>query len=89
MSSSFPSWPPQEDHTPSGQDGAQGNLLMPTGQLQEGLSCYLHKDDLFVSLSINLEKAMAPYSSTFAWKIPWTEEPDGLQSMGSLRVGHD
>ena len=30
------------------------------------------------------EKAMAPYSSTFAWKIPWTEEPGGLQSMGSL-----
>ena len=35
------------------------------------------------------EKAMAPYSSTLAWKIPWTEEPGGLQSMGSLRVGHD
>ena len=33
-----------------------------------------------------LEKAMAPHSSTLAWKIPWTEEPGGLQSMGSLRV---
>ena len=33
------------------------------------------------------EKAMAPYSSTLAWKIPWTEEPGRLQSMGSLRVG--
>ena len=32
---------------------------------------------------------MAPHSSTLAWKIPWTEEPDGLQSMGSLRVRHD
>ena len=32
---------------------------------------------------------MAPHSSTFAWKIPWMEEPGGLQSMGSLRVGHD
>ena len=32
---------------------------------------------------------MAPQSSTPAWKIPWTEEPGGLQSMGSLRVGHD
>ena len=32
---------------------------------------------------------MAPLSSTLAWKIPWTEEPGGLQSMGSLRVGHD
>ena len=35
------------------------------------------------------EKAMAPHSSTFAWKIPWMEEPGGLQSMGLLRVGHD
>ena len=35
------------------------------------------------------EKAMAPHSSTLAWKIPWTEEPGGLRSMGSLRVGRD
>ena len=35
------------------------------------------------------EKAMAPHSSTLAWKIPWTEEPGRLQSVGSLRVGHD
>ena len=34
-------------------------------------------------------KAMAPHSSTLAWKIPWMEEPGGLQSMGSLRVRHD
>ena len=34
-----------------------------------------------------LEKAMAPYSSTLAWKIPWMEEPGGLQSMGSLESG--
>ena len=32
---------------------------------------------------------VAPHSSTLAWKIPWTEEPGGLQSMGSLRLGHD
>ena len=36
-----------------------------------------------------LEKEMATHSSTLAWKIPWTEEPDRLQSMGSQRVGHD
>ena len=36
-----------------------------------------------------VEKAMAPHSSTFAWKIPWMEEPGRLQSMGSLRVGYD
>ena len=35
------------------------------------------------------EKAMAPHSSTLAWKIPWMEDPRGPQSMGSLRVGHD
>ena len=35
------------------------------------------------------EKAMAPHSSTLPWKIPWTEDPGGLQSMGSLRVRHD
>ena len=38
---------------------------------------------------LDLEKAMAPHSSTLAWKIPWTEEPGNLQSMGSLGVGHD
>ena len=37
----------------------------------------------------NMEKAMAPHSSTLAWKIPWTEEPGRLRSMGSRRVGHD
>ena len=39
--------------------------------------------------SISLEKAMAPHSSTLAWKIPWMEEPGRLQSMGSLGVGYD
>ena len=36
-----------------------------------------------------LEKEMAIHSRTIAWKIPWTEEPGGLQSMGSQRVRHD
>ena len=36
-----------------------------------------------------LEKGMATHSSILAWKIPWTEEPNGLQSMGSQRVIHD
>ena len=36
-----------------------------------------------------LPRVMAPHSSTVAWKIPWIEEPGGLQSMGSHRVGHD
>ena len=45
--------------------------------------------ELYINKAIILEKAMATYSSTLAWKIPWMEEPGGLQSMGSLRVGHD
>ena len=36
-----------------------------------------------------LEKEMATHSSILAWRIPWTEEPGGLQSMGSQRLGHD
>ena len=37
----------------------------------------------------SLEKEMATHSSILAWRIPWTEEPGGLQSTGSQRVGHD
>ena len=44
---------------------------------------------LFSMLSSWLEEAMAPHSSTLAWKIPWMEEPGRFQSLGSLRVGHD
>ena len=36
-----------------------------------------------------MEKALVAHSSTLAWQIPWMEEPGGLQSMGSLGVGHD
>ena len=46
-----------------------------------------------ISLLFNMlsrpEKVMATHSSTLAWKVLWTEEPGGLQSMGSQRVGHD
>ena len=38
---------------------------------------------------VSLEKGMATHSSILAWEIPWTEEPGGLQSMGSQRVGHN
>ena len=54
-------------------------------------NCYLYivlKVIFFFSQRI-LEKAMAPHSSTLAWKIPWMEEPGRLQSMVSRRVGHD
>ena len=43
----------------------------------------------YQELRTNSEKAMAPHSSTLAWKISWAEEPGRLQSMGLLRVGHD
>ena len=51
---------------------------------------YASREKLIRAYIWNLvEKATAPHSSTLAWKIPWKEEPGRLQSMGSLRVGHD
>ena len=47
------------------------------------------KDRNCMDLTEAAEKAMAPHSSTLAWKIPWMEEPGGLQFMGSLRIGHN
>ena len=44
---------------------------------------------LIPGLGRSLEKGMATHSSILAWRIPWTEEPGGLQSMGSQRVGYD
>ena len=44
---------------------------------------------MYVSRSLRSEKDMATHSSVLAWRIPGTEEPDGLPSMGSHRVGHD
>ena len=53
---------------------------------------YLNRTEVIISMWASLvswEKAMATHSSTLAWKIPWMEEPDRAQSMGSLGVGHD
>ena len=58
---------------PGGSDGKA---------MQETWVQYLGQED-------PLEKEMAIHSSTLAWKIPWTEEPGGLQSIGSQRVRHD
>ena len=44
---------------------------------------------LFLGLEDPLEEGMEAHSSILAWKIPWMEEPGRLQSMGSMRVGHD
>ena len=45
--------------------------------------------EISITSEMKMEKAMAPHSSTLAWRIPWTEEPGGWQSMGLLRVGHN
>ena len=52
-------------------------------------SGYMPSSGIAGSYGSFTEKAMATHSSTLAWKIPWTEEPGGLQSMGSLVVGHN
>ena len=67
------------------------DFLPPNGFVS--LIYHIH---LFLLVYVNVtdfnfhsEKAMAPHSSTLAWKIPWMEEPGGLPSRGSLRVGHN
>ena len=57
-------------------------MLKHLSTMQETQVQSLGQEDL-------LEKEMATHFSIFAWKIPWTEEPGSLQSMGSQRVGHD
>ena len=59
--------------------------------LRKWLTEKMHKmkTDNYALLGRLFEKAMAPHSTTLAWKIPWTEEPGRLQSMGSWRVRHD
>ena len=52
-------------------------------------ACNVKEPGFWPYLESHLEKAMAPHSSTLAWKIPWMEEPGRLQSMESLRVGQD
>ena len=66
---------------------------MPLQIIKGGKKLKLYFLNKFLKLKENmeasLEKAMAPHSSTLAWKIPWTEEPGRLQSMGSRRNGRD
>ena len=60
-----------------------------TGHMKELNVCKRIMGRIVGNYGKSSEKAMAPHSSTLAWKIPWTEEPGRLQSMGSRRVGHD
>jgi len=48
----------------------------------------IHFEFIFV-YGVRMERSMAPQSSSLVWKTPWMEEPGGLPSMGSLRVGHN
>ena len=76
--------------------GAQLSAVMTQRggrEVQEGSGICIHiADSLCCIAEANttwVEKAMATHSSTFAWKIPWMEEPGGLQSMGSRRIRHN
>ena len=69
--------------------GEPGGLPSLGSQSQTRLKPLSNSSSSSSSSSPFEEKAMAPYSSTLAWEIPWTGEPGGLQSMGSLKVGHD
>ena len=67
-----------------------GSKITADGDLSHEIKRYLLLGrKVMTNLESILEKTMAPHSSTLAWKIPWTEEPGRLQSMGSLGVGHD
>ena len=64
------------------EDFSGGSVVKNPPAMQETWIQSLDQDD-------PLEEEMATHSSVLAWRIPWTEEPGGPQSMGSLRVGHD
>ena len=64
-------------------------VAMPCSRGSSQPEDWTHISYVYLHWQVGSEKAMAPHSSTLAWKIPWTEEPGGLQSMGSRRVRHD
>ena len=68
-------WPVKRERWPAGLEGMKG--------------AWETVNVLALSFGLHRCKAMAPHSSTLAWKIPWMEESGRLQSMGSLRVEHD
>ena len=61
------------------------NISLPQARIKSKYQM----ENFFHGVIINLEKAMAPHSSTLAWKILWTEEPGRLHTMGSLRIRHN
>ena len=69
-------------HTLTNWTSLMAQMVKCLPAMQETWVQFLGRED-------TLEKEMATHSNTFAWKIPWTEQPGRLQSMGSQRVGHD
>ena len=73
--------------------GSKGKLPrswgFPGGSDSKESACNMRDQVRSLGLEHPLEKGMATHSSILAWEIPWTEEPGGLQSMGSQRVGHN
>ena len=61
----------------------------PDGSVVKHLPTMQETQVRFLSWEDPLDKDMATHASTLAWRIPWTEEPGGLQSLGSHRIGHD
>ena len=64
-------------------------IQLPVAQMVKCLSAMQETWVRSLGWEDPLEKEMAAHSSILSWKIPWAEEPGRLQSMGSLRVGHD
>ena len=64
-------------------------LGFPDGSDGKESACKAGEMDLILGWEDPLEKGMATHSSILSWRIPWTEEPDGLQSTGSQRVRHN
>ena len=81
------------DYFPSEPPGKSNTVFLRNSKYRwrkKSKRLYMWNCIIFIHTSVLFkEKAMAPHSSTLAWKIPWTQEPGRLQSMGSLRVGHD
>ena len=76
----------QEDSLPLSHRGSWASLV---AQLANSLPAMWENRVRSLGGIDPLEKGLATHSSILAWKIPWTEEPCGLQSMGSQRVGHN
>ena len=64
-------------------------ISFPNGSAVKNLSVSAEDASSILGSGRYLEKEMAAHSSILAWEIPWTEQPGGLQSMGSQRVGHN